>query len=231
MPAIKSGTAARLTSRAPIASATRPPICIERIAAAPPQKSMIAICVASKPSLSRREGSEPPNPPITAPLTTNISVTAIAATRVESWLTTGAEVVIRSFCIDLVMEVHFTQNCLGSQSKELRLGPPARAPATGMWGPEPCDRLSTCLPNGRSRIDEAPTRSARMFHNQTCSQARRCVRLALSNPRGRSRGPIQGLVRCGVKLISIRHRGAQESSGWEDWPGPHSPVGLSAGPA
>ena len=68
----------------------------------PPQKSMIAICVASMPSLSRSEGSEPPKPPITVPLATNIKVTAIAAVRLESWLVTVAVAVIRSFCIDLV---------------------------------------------------------------------------------------------------------------------------------
>jgi hypothetical protein len=71
------------------------------MAAIPPQKSMIAICVASRPSLSRSEGSEPPKPPITMPLTTNSNVTAIAASRVERRFVTGAEVVMRRFCIDL----------------------------------------------------------------------------------------------------------------------------------
>jgi hypothetical protein len=71
------------------------------MAATPAQKSMIAIWVASKPSLSRSEGSEPPKPPITTPLTTKSNVTAIAASRVASWLVMAAEVVIRRFCIDL----------------------------------------------------------------------------------------------------------------------------------
>jgi hypothetical protein len=78
-----------------MASASRPPICIERIAAAPAQNNMIAIWVASKPSLSRSDGSEPPKPPITAPLTTNINVTATAAGRAESLFVTRADAVIR----------------------------------------------------------------------------------------------------------------------------------------
>ena len=43
IPAIRNGTAAKVISRAPMASASRPPICMARMAAAPPQKSMIAI--------------------------------------------------------------------------------------------------------------------------------------------------------------------------------------------
>ena len=57
---IRIGNAARVTRRAPTASASRPPICIDRMPAAPPKNSMMAIWVASMPSLSRSEGSEPP---------------------------------------------------------------------------------------------------------------------------------------------------------------------------
>ncbi len=67
--------------RAPIASASRPPICIEVIPAAPPMKSIRAIWLASSPSLSRNDGSAPPKPPSSMPLTTNIKVTAPAARR------------------------------------------------------------------------------------------------------------------------------------------------------
>jgi hypothetical protein len=86
-------------------------------------------------------------------------------------------------------------------------------PSYQIYAPEPFDRLSTAPAEGhRSRVHEAPTCSARMFHNHACSQTRRCVRLALSNPRGANpTGPIQGLVRCGVKLISIRNRARKKA--------------------
>ncbi len=158
MPTMRRGRAARLTSRAPIASATRPPICIERIAAAPAQKSMIAIWVASKPSLSRSEGSEPPNPPITTPLTTNINVTAIAASSgrelVDDRCRGGHPQFLYRFSNGGPLYAR-----LPRIAKKMRLGR-LRVPSHRMCGPEPCD--SRVSANGRSRIDEAPTRSARM---------------------------------------------------------------------
>jgi hypothetical protein len=54
------GSEIRVMMRAPIESASRPPICIEAMAAAPAKNNRIAIWRSSSMSLSRSDGSEAP---------------------------------------------------------------------------------------------------------------------------------------------------------------------------
>jgi hypothetical protein len=105
IPDDQSGNAANVISRAPSASASRPPDLHRKNGRGTGAESMIAMCVASMPSLSRKEGSKPPYPPITVPLMTNINVTAMAASRVESRFVTVIAVVIRCFSIGVSVSI------------------------------------------------------------------------------------------------------------------------------
>ena len=92
-PAISTGNPTRVTRRAPMESASRPPICIEVIPAAPARKRATAISLAPMSSLARSDGRAPPYPPSSRPLTTNSRVTATTAVRPASGARGGATVV------------------------------------------------------------------------------------------------------------------------------------------
>ncbi len=60
MPAITTGAAASATLRAPTASASRPPTCMEMMPATPAENSAAAIVDDVRSSFSRSEGNAPP---------------------------------------------------------------------------------------------------------------------------------------------------------------------------
>ena len=76
-----TGSPASAIPRAPRASVSRPPICIEVMAKMPPASSMPAIWIGSSPSRTRTDGMTPPHPPSSSPLTANSTITAVVARR------------------------------------------------------------------------------------------------------------------------------------------------------
>lgn len=83
------------TGRAPILSASRPPICMDSTAETATHNSSREMPFASMPRRSRKAGSAPPIPPRIVPLMANNAPTATAADWVDKGLRASVDAVMR----------------------------------------------------------------------------------------------------------------------------------------